>query len=90
MPALVVVDADAEVDLAQAGVGIELLVQAEDGITGGKGDIGEQRDMTGFLKGRWQEREGGEGQGHALNLTWFSQRSNFAREPQGFLPCKKP
>jgi hypothetical protein len=42
-----------------AGVGVELLVQAEDGITGGKGDIGEKRH-GGFLKGRWQQGEGGQ------------------------------
>jgi len=48
---LVGVDADAEIDLGRVGVGIELLVQAEDGVARGEFDGGKQRHGVRFLAG---------------------------------------
>ncbi len=46
---LVGIDADAQVDLGRVGVGVELLVQAEDGVTRGEFDGGKQRHGVRFL-----------------------------------------
>ncbi len=46
---LIGIDAHAEVDLGRVGVGIELFVQAEDGVTRGEFDGGKQRHGVRFL-----------------------------------------
>jgi hypothetical protein len=51
LPVLVVVDADAEVDLGRVGIGGELLVQAEDRVAGRHFDGVEERRHAGVLVG---------------------------------------